>query len=226
VQGGSCLPQKRGLGSAALVTCVIPARRRARCRDGRALGRFGRVAACCSRSACCPRLLVLLVRLWVPEIAALGFAARAATRRAAQGRWPGRCRWSLPRCRYRPPPMAGPIIRIELARPVSNIPRSPDCVLARQCRWHRPASMASRSGRPSLFVASAQGDARRKPPRLMILPQRCSASSARLSFSFFSELMGRRNAGGLLGFGAGCPDHRWHGPALRRHAVWRIGFFG
>src|SRR5712671_2543208 len=25
----------------------------------------------------------------------------------------------------------------------------------------------------------------------------------RLSFSFFSELMGRRNAGGLLGFGAG-----------------------
>ena len=26
----------------------------------------------------------------------------------------------------------------------------------------------------------------------------------RLSFSFFSELMGRRKAGGLLGFGAGC----------------------
>ena len=30
----------------------------------------------------------------------------------------------------------------------------------------------------------------------------------RLSFSYFSELMGRRKAGGLLGFGAGVPDYR------------------
>src|SRR5258707_15008884 len=57
------------------------------------------------------------------------------------------------------------------------------------------------------LVKGSGGFIRRPRPawqaaKMMILLS-VSGFIGRLSFSFFSELMGRRNAGGLLGFGAG-----------------------
>src|SRR5258707_12807155 len=54
---------------------------------------------------------------------------------------------------------------------------------------------------PSLFVLLLRVTPH-EAAKMMILLTVCGFIG-RLSFSFFSELMGRRNAGGLLGFGAG-----------------------
>src|SRR5258707_3767333 len=54
---------------------------------------------------------------------------------------------------------------------------------------------------PSLFVLLLRVTPQ-QAAKMMILLTVCGFIG-RLSFSFFSELMGRRNAGGLLGFGAG-----------------------
>src|SRR5437868_740885 len=54
---------------------------------------------------------------------------------------------------------------------------------------------------PSLFVLLLKVSPQ-EAAKMMILLSVCGFVG-RLSFSFFSEIMGRRNAGGLLGFGAG-----------------------
>ena len=73
-----------------------------------------------------------------------GCAARAVTRKRAS-RWPGRCRWSRPRCRCRPRPMPA-----RSSRRTGSI-----CSNIRAACWspgsampaRKPASTASRSGR-------------------------------------------------------------------------------
>jgi MFS transporter, putative metabolite:H+ symporter len=54
---------------------------------------------------------------------------------------------------------------------------------------------------PSLFVLLLKVTPQEAAKMMILLS--VSGFIDRLSFSFFSELMGRRNAGGLLGFGAG-----------------------
>src|SRR5437762_12946739 len=54
---------------------------------------------------------------------------------------------------------------------------------------------------PSLFVLLLKVSPQEASKMLILLS--ASGFIGRLSFSYFSELMGRRNAGGLLGFGAG-----------------------
>ena len=144
-----------------------------------------------------PALVVLLVRLWVPE------SPRWLCRQGRYEEARKSLAWALQvdpvvaadadrrRCR--------PDRQDELARPL-QISAQPPRVLARQCRlpdwrlWdHAVGAIAVRAvveGRPQ------------QAAKMMILLT-IFGFIGRVSFSYFSELMGRRKAGGLLGFGAG-----------------------
>ncbi len=144
-----------------------------------------------------PALLVLLVRLWVPE------SPRWLCR---QGRYE-EARKSLAWALQMEPsalPMptaadAGPIIKTNWL----DLFKYPRSLLV---SWLGNAG--AQTGvygitlwAPSLFVLLLKVTPQ-EAAKMMILLTVCGFIG-RLSFSYFSELMGRRNAGGLLGFGAG-----------------------
>ncbi len=144
-----------------------------------------------------PALLVLLVRIWVPE------SPRWLCR---QGRYED-ARKSLAWALQMEPsalPMptaadAGPIVKANWLD-LFKYPRS--LIVS----WLGNAG--AQTGvygvtlwAPSLFVLLLKVTPQ-QAAKMMILLSVCGFIG-RLCFSFFSELMGRRNAGGLLGFGAG-----------------------
>ncbi len=178
-----------------LVTCVIPL--------GVGLGAVwarslaAAIGGCCSRSACCRRCSCCWCASGCRSRRA-GSAARAATRKRAN-RSPGRCRWIPPRCRCRRPPTPGPIIKSNWLD-LFKYPRS--LVVS----WLGNAG--AQTGvygltlwAPSLFVLLLKVTPQEASKMMILLS--VFGFIGRLSFSFFSEMMGRRNAGGLLGFGAG-----------------------
>ncbi len=163
-----------------------------------------------------PALLVLLVRLWVPE------SPRWLCR---QGRYE-EARKSLAWALQMEPsalPMptaadAGPIIKANWL----DLFKYPRSLLV---SWLGNAG--AQTGVygitlwvPSLFVLLLKVTPQEAAKMMILLT--VFGFIGRLSFSFFSELMGRRNAGGLLGFGRGRPDHRG-GLQLRRHDHGRVG---
>src|SRR3979490_1157707 len=193
VQG--CMPRSKRGWVGGLVTCVIP------------LGvGLGAVMGAFMGSdqwrllfaiGVLPALLVLLVRLWVPE------SPRWLCR---QGRY-DEARKSLAWALQMEPsalPMptaadAGPIIKSNWLH-LFKYPRS---LLV---SWLGNAG--AQTGvygitlwAPSLFVLLLKVTPQEAAKMMILLS--VFGFIGRLSFSFFSELMGRRNAGGLLGFGAG-----------------------
>jgi putative MFS transporter len=144
-----------------------------------------------------PALLVLLVRLWVPE------SPRWLCR---QGRYADARRslaWALqmePSALPMPTAAdAGPVIKSNWLD-LFKYPRS--MIVS----WLGNAG--AQTGvygitlwAPSLFVLLLKVSPQ-QAAKMMILLTVCGFFG-RISFAFFSELMGRRNAGGLLGFGAG-----------------------
>ncbi|MGC2317134.1 MAG: MFS transporter [Bradyrhizobium sp.] len=144
-----------------------------------------------------PSLLVLLVRLWVPE------SPRWLCR---QGRYE-EARKSLAWALQAEPSMlplptaadAGPIIKSNWL----DLFKYPRSLLV---SWLGNAG--AQTGvygltlwAPSLFVLLLKVTPQEAAKMMILLS--VFGFVGRLSFSFFSELMGRRNAGGLLGFGAG-----------------------
>ena len=144
-----------------------------------------------------PALLVLLVRLWVPE------SPRWLCR---QGRYE-EARKSLAWALQMEPsalPMptaadAGPIVKSNWL----DLFKYPRSLLV---SWLGNAG--AQTGvygitlwAPSLFVLLLKVTPQEAAKMMILLT--VFGFIGRLSFSFFSELMGRRNAGGLLGFGAG-----------------------
>ena len=144
-----------------------------------------------------PALLVLLVRVWVPE------SPRWLCR---QGRYEDARKslaWALQMAPSSLPlptaADAGPIIRSNWLD-LFKYPRS--LIVS----WLGNAG--AQTGvygitlwAPSLFVVLLKVTPQEAAKMMILLS--VFGFVGRLSFSFFSELMGRRNAGGLLGFGAG-----------------------
>src|ERR1700709_1602958 len=144
-----------------------------------------------------PALLVLLVRLWVPE------SPRWLCRQGRYEEARTSLAWALPM----PPselPLptaadAGPIIKSNWLD-LFKYPRS--LIVS----WLGNAGAQTGGYGITLWAPCPFGLLLKVTPqqaaKMMILLTVCGFIG-RLSFSFFSELMGRRNAGGLLGFGAG-----------------------
>src|SRR5215475_13847629 len=144
-----------------------------------------------------PALLVLLVRIWVPE------SPRWLCRQGRYAEARKSLAWALqvaPESFPMPTAAdAGPVV-------VSNwldLFKYPRSLLV---SWLGNAG--AQTGvygitlwAPSLFVLLLKVTPQ-QAAKMMILLTVCGFVG-RLSFSFFSEIMGRRNAGGLLGFGAG-----------------------
>ncbi len=114
-------------------------------------------------------------------------------------RSPGRCRWSRPRCRCRPPPTPAR----SSSRNWLDLFKYPRSLIV---SWLGNAG--AQTGVygitlwvPSLFVLLLKVTPQEAAKMMILLT--VFGFVGRVSFSFFSEWMGRRNAGGLLGFGAG-----------------------
>ena len=144
-----------------------------------------------------PALLVLLVRLWVPE------SPRWLCRQGRYEEARKSLAWALqmePSALPLPTAAdAGPIIKSNWLD-LFKYPRS--LIVS----WLGNAG--AQTGvygitlwAPSLFVVLLKVTPQEAAKMMILLS--VFGFIGRLSFSFFSELMGRRNAGGLLGFGAG-----------------------
>ncbi len=189
----SCPPPKRGWVG-GLVTCVIPL--------GVGLGAV--IGALVGSGewrllfavGVLPALLVLLVRMWVPE--SPRWLCRQGRYEEARKSLAWRCRCSHRRCRCRPRPTLARSSRATGS--TSSISTQPDRLLVRQCRstdrclrHHALGTIAIRAAVKGHSTGAA---------KMMILLS-VSGFIGRLSFSYFSELMGRRNAGGRWDSGPG-----------------------
>jgi putative MFS transporter len=137
-----------------------------------------------------PALLVLLVRLWVPE------SPRWLCRQGRYEEARKSLAWALP---MPSAPDAGPIIKTSWL----DLFKYPRSLLV---SWLGNAG--AQTGvygltlwAPSLFVLLLKVTPQEAAKMMILLS--ASGFLGRLSFSYFSELLGRRTAGGLLGFGAG-----------------------
>src|SRR3984957_14544039 len=189
------IPSSKGGWVGGLVTCVIPLGTGLGALLGASIGSgewrmlfaIGVLAA----------LLVLLVRLWVPE------SPRWLCRQGRYKEARESLAWALQMASSALPlptaADAGPIIKSNWL----DLFKYPRSLLV---SWLGNAG--AQTGVygitlwvPSLFVLLLKVTPQEASKMMILLT--VFGFVGRLSFSFFSELMGRRNAGGLLGFGAG-----------------------
>src|SRR5260370_1258647 len=144
-----------------------------------------------------PALLVLLVRLWVPE------SPRWLCRQGRYEEARNSLAWAL---QMEPTTLplptaadAGPIIKSNWLD-LFKYPRSLVVSWLGNAGAQTGVYGITLWG-PSLFVILLKVTPQEAAKMMILLS--VFGFIGRLSFSFFSELMGRRNAGGLLGFGAG-----------------------
>ena len=172
-------------------------RRRPRRRAGR-LHAAPTSGACCSRSACCRRWSSCWSACGCRNRRA-GWRARAASRRRAS-RSPGRCRSIPSRCPCRAASTSNAALVKTNWFDLFKYPRS---LLV---SWLGNAG--AQTGvygvalwAPTLFVLLLKVTPQEAAKMMILLT--VTGFIGRLSFSWLSEKIGRRNWGGLLGFGAG-----------------------